>query len=297
MSNRRKLLGAAGSAFLASLAGCASVIGETADGPETTTDASPASDTTTAGSAASAGTETTADGDATRQNVTDGNATGRNVSEPGATTTADAESLGRVSIDPPTLTVSESLVPATPGRYDYARLGRESADATATLFGNWKCPYTGEFVRQMLGDVIEEFVAPGDVALEFRALSYLGGEPFLGPDAPRAARAGLEVWRTAPERYWRYFASVFENQPPERYEWATADRLVRFAETANVRDTDAVAEALLTGAHREKVKATTGEARRRGVATVPRVATAEKVTAPTVDFAATKRQLRRAVER
>ncbi|WP_135855396.1 DsbA family protein [Halorussus salinus] len=302
MSDRRKLLGAAGSALLASVAGCASVIGETADAPETTTGVSPttaatdATNTTNATNATNATTgadETATTGrDAARQNSTG------NVSGPGdATTTAESPSLGRVNIDRPDFSVSASLVPADPETDDYPRLGREDAETTATLYGNWKCPYTREFVRQMMGEVVRKFVKPGDVALEFRALSYLDGEPFLGADAPRAARAGLEVWASNPRTFWDYFALVFANQPPESYEWATADRLVRFAEAANVGDTDAVATALLTGAHRERVKATTEEARERGVATVPRVVTDESVTAPTVDFSATERQLRRAVRR
>ncbi|WP_137287837.1 DsbA family protein [Halorussus salinisoli] len=284
VSNRRKLLGAAGSAFFASIAGCASVIQETANGPDTeTTEASP---TTNA-------TPTTTGG----QNSSDGNLSDGNVSEPGdAGSGNESESLGRVTIEKPKVSIPKSLVPSDPGQYDYARLGREDADVTATLYGNWKCPYTQEFVVQMMGEVVEKFVKPGDVAVEFRSLSYLNGEPFLGADAPRAARAGLEIWQSAPERYWQYFASVFTNQPPERYEWATADRLVRFAETTKVGNTDALENAMLTGKHREKVRATTDRATELSISTVPRVVAGGEVTAPTVDFSTTKRQLRRAID-
>lgn len=283
--NRRKLLGAAGAALLSSVAGCASIIEETADGPDTST--------TEATTTNIARTETTtADRIDSRPNGSDGN-----VSEPAdsAATTADSESLGRIDIDPPKVTFSKSLVSADPGRYEHARLGREEASATATIYGNWKCPYTREFVLQSMDELVEEFVEPGNVALEFRALSYLNGEPFLGLDAPRAARAGLEIWRSAPQRYWSYFASVFTNQPHERYEWATTDRLLRFAETVGVDDTG-VEKAMIAGKHRTKVRATTDRAAEKGISTVPRVATSEKVTAPTVDFEATKRQLRQAVD-
>jgi len=292
VSDRRKLLAATGSALFASLAGCASIVRETADGPETETTAATTDATTTAERNAT-------DGNLTEGNVTEGNVSDGNVSKPNDRPGSgnETESLGRVSIDRPQVNFSKSLVPSDPGQYDYARLGPEDADVTATLYGNWKCPYTREFVVQMMGEVVETFVKPGDVAIEFRALSYLDGNPFLGADAPRAARAGLEIWQSAPERYWQYFASVFSNQPPEKYEWATADRLARFAKDANVGNPDAVQKAMLTGKHRKKVRATTDRARKRGIATVPRVVANGKVTAPTVDFAATKRQLRRAVRK
>lgn len=289
VSERRKLLGAAGSALLASFAGCASVIGGTADGPETTTDASQTTTATTTSSAN--GTGTTASGNVSQ------NSTGNVSGQGNETAPANSESLGRVSIDQPDLSISKSLVPAKPKTYDYARLGSDDADVTATLFGNWKCPYTREFVRQMMGEVVQKFIQPGDVALEFRALSYLDGEPFLGSDAPRAARAGLEIWESNPQKFWNYFTLVFGNQPPEEHEWATADRLVRFAKAANVGDTDTLSKALFTGAHRKQVKQTTERAGELGIATVPRVVTEEAVTAPTVDFSATKRQLRRASQR
>ncbi|WP_135823762.1 DsbA family protein [Halorussus ruber] len=291
MSDRRKLLGAVGSALLTSFAGCANVVEETADGPDpTTTEAPPTSYTQPNETTAQAMNETTG------EQTTAGNSSEGNVSRPGdADGTTDEEALGRVTIEKPAVKLPKSLVPSDPGRYDYARLGSADADATAVLYGNWKCPYTQEFVLQMLGDVVEEFVKPGDVALEFRALSYLDGEPFLGPDAPRAARAGLEVWNSSPRKYWQYFSSVFTNQPPEKYDWATPDRLSRFAKSAGVKS-GAVENALLTGAHRERVRATTKAAAEQGIATVPRVVTDAAITAPTVDFAATKRQLRRATD-
>ena len=296
VTNRRKLLGAAGAALFSSVAGCASIIEETADGPDTATteatnDVAPTGTTT----AARDGTGRPAtERNVSEKNVSEKNVSEGNVSEPGdaATTTAGSESLGRITIDPPKVTVPKSLVPSDPGSYDYARMGSDDAATTATLYGNWKCPYTREFVVQQLGKVVEKFVKPGDVALEFRALSYLDGEPFLGDDAPRAARAGLEIWESDPERYWSYFASVFTNQPPERYAWATTDRLGRFADAADVDGVD-LEKAMLNGAHRKTVRRTTDAAGERDVATVPRIATAEKVTAPTVDFEKTKKQLRK----
>lgn len=266
MTNRRRLLELSGTALLASVAGCASIVKERANGESTRT--------TTDGSRTAA-----PEGDVS--NADDAN--------------SSAETATPLTVDSPDVTFSRSLLPDDPGDFEYARLGGADAPVTATLYGNWKCPYTREFVLDAMEGLVAEFVDPGDVALEFRALSYRNGEPFLGDDAPRAARAALEVWRSAPERYWSYFTSVFTNQPDANDEWATTDNLLRLAEAAEISDLDAVGEAIVSGDHRDAVRATTDRATARNVTSVPRVATRTEVTAPTVDIEDTRRQLRRAV--
>lgn len=279
MTNRRRLLELSGTALLASVAGCASIVKERANGEatRTTTDGAPTS-------APERTNTTTAATEGDVSNADDANSSAETAAPP-------------LTVDSPDVTFSRSLLPDDPGDFEYARLGGADAPVTATLYGNWKCPYTREFVLDAMEDVVAEFVDPGDVALEFRALSYRNGEPFLGDDAPRAARAGLEVWRSSPERYWSYFASVFTNQPDEIDEWATTDNLLRLAEAAEISDLDAVGEAIVSGDHRDAVRATTERAAARNVTSVPRLATRTAVTAPTVDIEDTRRQLRRAVRR
>lgn len=136
-------------------------------------------------------------------------------------------------------TVANAPIPSAPASFTYARTG--TADQrTVTYYGNWKCPYCAEFSTGFLGDIIRDYVAPGDISLRFRSLSYVDGEPFLGPDSPRAARAGLAVWNVDPETYWRYHEYVFTNQPPESETWATTDKLVAFAEEAGVTKTEQI---------------------------------------------------------
>lgn len=276
MPNRRRLLELSGVALFGSVAGCASIVEERANGEatRTTTDELRTSEPERSGA-----TTGETEGDVPRR---DANSSAETAATP-------------LAVDPPDVTFPRSLLPDDPGDFEYARLGSADAPVTATLYGNWKCPYTREFVLDAMADVVAEFVEPDDAALEFRALSYRNGDPLLGDDAPRAARAALEIWRSAPERYWAYFASVFTNQPDADDEWATTDNLLRFAEAAGVSDPDAVGEAVVGGDHRDAVRATTDRATARNVTSVPRLATRNEVTAPTVDLEATRRQLRRAV--
>lgn len=144
-------------------------------------------------------------------------------------------------------TVRSYPVPENP-ESTYARTG--TASQTVTYIGNWKCPFcaafaTGDIDRPVLslGQIVNDYVVSGDLTLVYRGLAYGGdGEPFLGPDVPRATRFGLAVWRAAPDAYWPYHEHVMANQPPEGERWATLDRLARFARDAGVPE-DAVATA------------------------------------------------------
>lgn len=143
----------------------------------------------------------------------------------------------------------------------YASMG--TGGPTVTYFGSWKCPFCAEFAvgsdRVLpLSKIVTDYVEPGDLQLTYRCLGYTsGGDPFLGPDAPRAARAGLSVWSRDPEAYWGYHEYVMANQPPESEEWATVDRLVEFAKSANVSDTASVREDVESGRFEKPVRATT----------------------------------------
>ncbi|WP_114579598.1 DsbA family protein [Saliphagus sp. LR7] len=132
--------------------------------------------------------------------------------------------------------VANAPVPDDPTSATYAMTG--SADQpTVTYYGNWKCPYCADFSMGFLGNIVTDYVEPGDISLQFRSLAYIDGKPFLGPDAPRAAQAGLAAWNVDPETYWPYHEYVFANQPPESETWATTDKLVSFAEEAGVTET------------------------------------------------------------
>lgn len=155
-----------------------------------------------------------------------------------------------------------------PEGYTYATMG--SGDGpTVRYYGNWKCPYCAQFSTGFLSDLVTDYVEPGDVDLEYRALSYFDGEPFLGADAPRAARAGLAVWNVDPGSYWTFHEYVMANQPPEAQAWATTDTLVAFAEAAGVEGVDAVREEIESGAYETAVTDTSDAASAAGVDSTP----------------------------
>ena len=143
---------------------------------------------------------------------------------------------GSASIDAPKTTPSgpgtSGPLPSSPNQHTYATMGRDDAAVDVTYVGNWKCPYCDQFEESgFFPTLVSKYVATGKAQLTYRALAYgpKGKKPFLGSDSPRAARAGLAIWHTEPEKYWEYHAYAFANQPSEKKQWATTANLVTFA--------------------------------------------------------------------
>jgi len=202
--------------------------------------------------------------------------------------TTEQWSTDDVSIDSPSEPFSSVPIPSESSAYP--RMGPDDAP-TVTLIGNWKCPYTRNFVLDQFPALVDEYVRPGDVSVEFRSLAFLGEEPFLGPDAPDSTRAGLSVWENDRDRFWTYFSYVFANQPPERHAWGQPELLVRFARNAGVADPSRIERAITQEAFSDRLERTVTFAASSGVGTVPRIVFDGEVTAPTVDPESTRAQL------
>lgn len=178
---------------------------------------------------------------------------------------------------------------------EYALMGRADTPETATLYGGWKCPYTRDFVRGMFRDVVRDYVDPGRLTVEFRAVRFQADEPH-GTDEPRSNRAGLAVWHTDPEQFWPYVAHVFSVQPPETEEWATTERLVAFAREAGVEDTRAVERAAEGDQYDDLWQGTMEVIEEKSIRGIPRFELGGDITAPTIDPDATRAQLDRTFE-
>ena len=176
--------------------------------------------------------------------------------------------------------VASAPVPPSPGDHEYAVMGTGDASLTVTYYGSWKCPYCAQFDTGFLGDLVTDYVQPGKMALRFRALTYTTKGPFLGPDAPNASRAGLAVWNAEPDAYWAFHHHVFANQPPEKQEWATADKLVSFAEAAGVEQTDAIRSAIDGNQYEGLLQRTSQDAGRAGVTGTPTLVVKGQAVSP-----------------
>lgn len=272
-NTRRRFLAVAGTALAGTLGGCATFV-DGFNNAQTTTGDDPVrttvNNTTRTRTTTSTSTETS--------------------TERSTTTEESMPEPESVSIDEPTIFDAAIPLPDSPSTHPYPVMGTPSESPTATVYGNWKCPYTQAFVRSTLPSLVDDYVRPGDVAIEYRSVAYQHDEPFLGPDAPRATRAGLAAWRIDPAAFWPYFAYVFGNQPPESVAWAQPDILSRFASRAGVDPVTRFEQRVQRRTDRDLVRDTVRDFNRLDAPGVPRVVTATTVTAPTVDEAATRDQ-------
>jgi protein-disulfide isomerase len=165
--------------------------------------------------------------------------------------------------------VASATIPPNPADYQYAAMGTGDSDTTVTYFGSWKCPYCARFSTGFLQDIVEDYVATGDINIQYRNISYLGGEPFLGRDAPNAGHAGLAVWNSAPDAYWQFHEYIFQNQPPEGRQWATASKLASFAQASGVENPQPIKEAVRSNTYENALRATSDAATSAGVRGTP----------------------------
>lgn len=172
---------------------------------------------------------------------------------------------GVTTVDGP---VVAALLPDDPDSQTYATMGATDGPVI-TYYGNWKCPYCAQFSTGFFEELVSDYVEPGDIAVEYRALTYIDDSPFLGPDAPRASRAGLAVWNADPSAYWRYHELVMANQPPESQQWATKEKLLTFAREADVSNIDTIRSEVESDSYSDPIRATTTAANDAGVSSTP----------------------------
>lgn len=198
-------------------------------------------------------------------------------------------------IEPVSGPVTTAPIPSSLANVTYPTMGSDGAP-TVFFYGGWKCPFTREFVMRDLGNIVKQYVEPGHLQIEFRSLGYANGKPFLGPDAPRASWAGLAVWQYAAPHFWRYFMTVYSNQPPERYHWATLKQLRAFLQAANVPKEQVIAKAIHTGENQDEVKATAAAFSKLDTDTVPELVYKGDMVAPNLEPNRTKQLLDRAAQ-
>jgi protein-disulfide isomerase len=110
-------------------------------------------------------------------------------------------------------------------------LGDPDAPATLVEFADLQCPFCAEFATGTLPAVIEDFVRPGDLALDFQALT------FIGPDSEQAARmaeaAGLQ------DQLWQFVDVFYANQGTENSGYVDEDFLVEIGSAIGDLDAEA----------------------------------------------------------
>lgn len=173
-------------------------------------------------------------------------------------------------------------IPSNPGNYRFETMGAGGDTPRAYLFGNFKCPWTREFARGNLHDVIREFVNPGDLQLQYLNVAYepdhhMGrpspthgdGTYFISNSDPRIARVALGAWEVDPDGYWGFFQDMFETPPSG---WVTYEDLYERLRASGVSNRDEIIARAKTDRYEDELRAAEDAAEDFAIEATPRLA-------------------------
>ena len=105
---------------------------------------------------------------------------------------------------------------------DGLTMGDAAAPITVVEYGDYQCPYCGDFSRNGLPSLIDEFVATGQVRFEYVPMSFLGDESRLATQASLCANDQGQ--------FWEMHESIYNNQFGENRGAFSRSRLDQMAE-------------------------------------------------------------------
>lgn len=100
--------------------------------------------------------------------------------------------------------------------------GSESARVSVIEFGDYQCPYCGQFHANILSKLREDFINTGMVGFAFRDLAFLGPESL---DAALAARCANDQGK-----FWPYHDKLYNSQKGENQGAFSIANLKKFAQ-------------------------------------------------------------------
>jgi protein-disulfide isomerase len=109
-------------------------------------------------------------------------------------------------------------------------LGNADAPVTLVEYADMQCPYCAQWALNALPELIDEYVRPGRVRVEFHGMA------FLGPDSERGLQGVLAAGRQ--DKLWHAVDLLFRNQGAENSDWLTDRTVERVAASISGLDAE-----------------------------------------------------------
>jgi protein-disulfide isomerase len=139
-------------------------------------------------------------------------------------------------------------------------LGSPQARVTIDEFGDFQCPYCGEFVRETEPQIIARYVATGKARIVWHTMAFIG---------PESALAGRAAWCAQQRgKFWDYFAVLYQHQDGENTGTFNTARLERWAGDLGM-DRAAFGDCLVNPRSLDGVETGTREAQQSGITATP----------------------------
>lgn len=139
-------------------------------------------------------------------------------------------------------------------------MGDPDAPVTIVEYSDFQCPFCRRFHEETLPDIIDEYVADGEVYFEYRNFA------FIGPESVQAANASYCA--ADQDRFWDYAATVFANQTGENVGAYSDQRLLAFGEEIGL-DMDQFTSCVTSGEFLVQVEQDRQAAQQAGVTSTP----------------------------
>jgi protein-disulfide isomerase len=139
-------------------------------------------------------------------------------------------------------------------------LGDPAAKVTVTEWGDFQCPYCGDFARDVQPQLIADYVKTGKIKFEFKNLAFLGDE------SVKAAEAG--ACAVDQGKFWAFHDAIFANQAGENKGAFSSSRLEQIAAIAGL-DLAQYKTCMANNAHKNDVSAAAAAGRAIPIQSTP----------------------------
>ena len=138
--------------------------------------------------------------------------------------------------------------------------GDPDAPVTIVEFGDFQCPYCGQFSAETEPLVDEQYVQSGKVRFGYYNFAFLGAESNWAAEAAECA--------SDQDKFWEYHDKLYSSQSGENQGAFTKDNLKKFAEELGL-DIESFNECLDSGKYTSLIQADTQAASALGVGSTP----------------------------
>ena len=142
-----------------------------------------------------------------------------------------------------------------------AALGSATAPVTLVEYADLQCPYCGQWARDALPTLVEDYVRPGKLRIVFRGLA------FVGPDSDKALRTAVAAGEN--DHLWDVVHGLYLNQGHENAGWVTDELVAKIAASAQGLDEAALLDRRWDSAIAAEISRAAQEAKAAGVAGTP----------------------------
>lgn len=144
---------------------------------------------------------------------------------------------------------------------DPRALGNRNAPVVMVMYSDFRCPFCAQFSRDTEPKLIDKYVTPGTLRIEWR------DAPIFGEQSVKAAMAGRAAGQQG--RFWEFASTVYADAPKTGHPDLTDDALITYAKAAGVKDLSAFRAGLADAELRRDVMQELDAANEIGVPSTP----------------------------